>query len=344
MRAWLPREFLKYLYAALFLGLFANAYAFSNPKEAPGMGVADARHFLARVGFGATPEEIDAFAKLSHAQAIAQVLKPIGTTVVVPAPPDVAEFVPRSAIREQRAQSEDAKKAVQQEQVRRALLLRAWWVDNLLQTPDPATELRERMVLFWHNHFVSSVSKVKSAAVMQRQNQLFRERGLGSFADLLHAVAKDPAMVVYLDSASNRKGSPNENFAREVMELFTLGEGHYSEQDIKEAARAYTGWSVDPETGLFKWRPMAHDFGEKNVLGQSGNFDGDAVLDILLSQPQCAEFIVEKLWREFISPQPDSREVKRIARAWYNAGRTNGVPSYDLRFVLAELFKSKAFW
>ena len=181
----------------------------------------------------------------------------------------------------------------------------------MLTTPSPLTE---KMVLFWHNHFVSSLQKVRSPVLMYRQNALLRKHALGYFGDLLHEVAKDPAMVIYLDSASNRKGQPNENFAREVMELFTLGEGNYGENDIKEAARAFTGWSLDPDTGEFVVRPLIHDDGVKTVLGRSGNFDGDAVLDILLAQPQTAEFIVAKLWREFVSPTPDPAEVKRIAR------------------------------
>jgi uncharacterized protein (DUF1800 family) len=193
------------------------------------------------------------------------------------------------------------------------------------------------MTLFWHNHFVSSVQKVKSAKLMLDQNRLLRKHALGNFGELLHAVGKDPAMVVYLDSATSRRGSPNENFAREVMELFTLGEGNYSEQDIKEAARAFTGWSIEPATGAFRWRPMIHDDGEKTVLGVSGRLDGDAVLDILLAQPQTAEHLTRKLWREFVSPTPDEPEVRRIAARFRAAG-------YDLRVALRELLGSRAFW
>ena len=142
---------------------------------------------------------------------------------------------------------------------------------------------------------------------MYRQNELLRRHALGNFGELLHAVARDPAMVIYLDSASNRKGQPNENFAREVMELFTLGEGNYEERDIKEAARAFTGWGIDLDTGEFLFRQPAHDDGVKTVLGRTGNLDGDAVLDILLAQPQTAEFVAGKLWREFVSPHPGSR-------------------------------------
>ena len=153
----------------------------------------------------------------------------------------------------------------------------------------------------------------------------------------LHAIARDPAMVIYLDSASNRKGQPNENFAREVMELFTLGEGHYTEHDVKEAARAFTGWSIDPASGAFQFRSGAHDNGFKTVLGNSGNLDGDTVLNILLAHPQTAEFIVGKLWREFVSPTPDTAEVRRIASELRDSG-------YNIREALRALLMSDAFY
>lgn len=332
-----------WLFCAGLLIFLSAAKAAASAATSP-MGVADARHLLTRTGFGATPEEVADFSRLSRTQAIDRILRPVSTTSSVAVPKEIAEFTPRSEVREQRAMGDEAKKALQQEQAQRGLMLRGWWVETMLQTQIPAEALRERMVLFWHNHFVSSIAKVKSPALMYAQNQLFRTQALGSFSDLLHAASKDPAMLIYLDSATSRQGSPNENFAREVMELFTLGEGNYSEHDIKEAARAYTGWSIDPETGQFMWRPRFHDDGEKLVLGQRGNFDGDAVLDIILRKPQMAEFIVAKLWREFVSPEPDTAEVRRIAREWGGAETKAGVPRYEIRLVLRRLFESKAFW
>jgi uncharacterized protein (DUF1800 family) len=205
---------------------------------------------------------------------------------------------------------------------------------EMLVTPSPITE---RMTLFWHNHFVSSQQKVRFSRLMYQQNATLRAHALGSFADLLHAASKDPAMLIYLDTAQSRKGQPNENFAREVMELFTLGEGNYSEADIKEAARAFTGWSVDRDTGRYLFRPAIHDFGTKTVLGKSGRFDGDAVLDVILERPQTAEFITAKLWREFVSADPDPREVQRIAKAFRNR-------NYDIKVALRFLLLSDAFW
>jgi uncharacterized protein (DUF1800 family) len=172
---------------------------------------------------------------------------------------------------------------------------------------------------------------------MYEQNLLLRRYASGNFGQLLHAVGKDPAMVIYLDSASNRKGKPNENFAREVMELFTLGEGHYTETDVREAARAFTGWSIDPDSGGFRWRPALHDDGMKTVLGRTGNFDGDGVLDILLTRRETAEFIVTKLWREFVSPEPDPAEVRRIAQQFQ-------LSNYEVKVALRELLLAPAFW
>jgi uncharacterized protein (DUF1800 family) len=217
---------------------------------------------------------------------------------------------------------------------RRTFELRAWWINEMLATPAP---LVERMTLFWHNHFTSSQQKVRFAQLMYRQNALLRENALGNFATLLHAASKDPAMIIYLDSASNRRDKPNENFAREVMELFTLGEGNYSETDIREAARAFTGWSVDIDSGAFVYRRAVHDYGSKTILGKSGRFDGDEVLDILLTQTRTAEYIVEKMWREFVSPVPDRREVQRVARAFRDSG-------YEIKVALRELLLSQAFW
>jgi uncharacterized protein (DUF1800 family) len=193
------------------------------------------------------------------------------------------------------------------------------------------------MTLFWHSHFTSSLKKVKAPALLYRQNVLLRRHALGNFAELLRAVARDPAMLVYLDNARSRRQAPNENFARELMELFTLGEGHYTEADLKEAARAFTGWSLDPDSGQYTFRPRWHDGGEKRILGRRGAFDGDDVIDLLLARPETAELIVTKLWHAFISERPDSGEVTRLAAVFRDAG-------YEMKPLLAALFTSEAFW
>jgi uncharacterized protein (DUF1800 family) len=193
------------------------------------------------------------------------------------------------------------------------------------------------MTLFWHNHFVSSQQKVRAPQRLYRQNELFRTHALGNFGALLHAVARDPAMAIYLDTTSNRRDRPNENFAREVMELFTLGEGHYTERDIREAARAFTGWTIDPDSGELKFVPARHDAGTKTVLGQTGALNSEQMIDVLLAQPATAAFIVRKLWREFVSFEPEAAVVTRIADR-FRASR------YDLRIAIRELLLTDAFW
>ena len=298
------------------------------------LGYDDARHLLNRAGFGASQAEVERFAGLTREEAARKLLADTRAAAVTPPPAWTADTGPLRYPRAGEKATDAEKKMFQQEQLREGLQLRAWWVSEMLDTPSPLTE---RMTLFWHNHFVSSQQKVKLAELMYRQNLTLRANALGNFGALLHAIGRDPAMVIYLDSAQNRKGTPNENFAREVMELFTLGEGNYSEQDVKEAARAFTGWSLDRGTGQFLFRPFIHDNSEKTVLGKSGNLDGAQVLDILLAQPQTAEFITRKLWREFVSPDPDDAEVKRIARQFRDS-------HYDIKVALYGLLTSNAFY
>jgi uncharacterized protein (DUF1800 family) len=215
-----------------------------------------------------------------------------------------------------------------------AFAIREWWLREMLATPSPLTE---RMTLFWHGHFATSLQKVYSAKLMYQQNALLRRESLGNFGAMLHGIARDPAMLIYLDNAGSRKQAPNENFAREVMELFTMGEGHYGERDVKEAARAFTGYSLERESGTFRWRPMLHDRGEKTVLGRTGRFEGKDVIDILLAQQETAEFISAKLWREFVSPSPDAKETKRLAGVFRDA-------RYEVKPLMRALLLSNAFW
>jgi uncharacterized protein (DUF1800 family) len=314
----------------------AFAFAFlaaSLPAGAavPVLGYDDARHLLNRTQFSASDAEIRRFAGMTRAEAADALLANSGTTAVTPPPAIVSEPLDR---RRPNELTEQERKAYRREQFEKGVELRAWWYREMLDSRSPLTE---KMTLFWHNHFVSSQQKVRFPQLMYRQNVLLRRHALGSFRTLLHEVAKDPAMLIYLDNANSRRGQPNENFAREAMELFTLGEGHYTEADVKEAARAFTGWSVAREDGSYRYRPFIHDYGRKTVLGRSGNLNGDDVLDILLEQPACAEFIVRKLWREFVSPDPDERDVKRIAILLRESG-------YNISTALRALLTSDAFY
>ncbi|HEV3256329.1 MAG TPA: DUF1800 domain-containing protein [Gemmataceae bacterium] len=174
--------------------------------------------------------------------------------------------------------------------------LRGWWLYCMLQGDQP---LREKLTLFWHNHFATSITKVQSSELMFRQNCLLRAHALGRFGPLLQAISRDGAMLVWLDSNSNVKGRPNENYARELMELFSLGVGHYTEKDVREAARAFTGWHTDGEG--FRFDARSHDGGPKTFLGRTGAWDGGDVVRIVLEQPAAARFLVRKLYRFLVS-------------------------------------------
>jgi uncharacterized protein (DUF1800 family) len=312
--------------------LSAAFIAFPAVASAP-LDYDDARHLLNRTGFGASDAEIRRMVGMTREVAARTLLAATRATAVTTPPAWTNDAGPLRYPRGENA-SDMERKQFQQEQIRDGLELRGWWLEEMLATPSPLTE---RMTLFWHNHFVSSQQKVKLAQLMYRQNVTLRAHALGHFGDLLHAIARDPAMVIYLDSAQNRKGAPNENFARELMELFTLGEGNYGEQDIKDAARAFTGWSLDRDSGRFVFRRFVHDYGSKTVLGRSGYFDGDDVLDILLAKVETAEFITRKLWREFVSADPDEAEVKKIASRFRDS-------RYDIKVALEALLVSDAFY
>jgi hypothetical protein len=172
----------------------------------------------------------------------------------------------------------------------------SWWLYCMLHGGYP---LREKLTLFWHNHFATSIVKVQNSILMWRQNCLLRTHALGKFGPFLQAMSKDPAMLIWLDSNSNVKGRPNENYARELMELFSLGVGHYTEKDIREAARAFTGWHTNGRG--FAFDPRLHDSGLKTFLGRSGAWNGDDIVRIVLAQPQAARFLVRKLYHFLIS-------------------------------------------
>ncbi|APV51204.1 hypothetical protein BWI17_16855 [Betaproteobacteria bacterium GR16-43] len=301
--------------------------------SAQAIGYDGARHFLNRVGFGATDAEVREYAGLTRTQAVDRVLAGARREATLP-PPAFVETPPLPFYKYREMNEEDRKRQ-QRLTIEQGLQLREWWLREMLSSPSPFTE---RMTLFWHNHFATGQQKVRNGQLMHAQNALLRREALGNFGTLLHAVAKDPAMLIYLDNAGSRRQAPNENFAREVMELFTLGEGHgYGERDIQEAARAFTGWSLDRDTLKFMFRPAFHDGGEKTVLGRTGRFDGDEVLDILLARPEAAEFVTTKLWKEFVSPTPDGSEVKRLAAVFRDK-------RYEVKPLMRAMLASDAFW
>lgn len=292
----------------------------------------EAKHLVERAGIGAELERIQLYKKMSLDQAISHLLlaKPVEP---IKTPNFMTPFDMRNTKRAYRKSGKRKKANKLYKEERRRL--KNWGLNNLLKTDSP---LHERMVWFWHNHFTSSIKKVRTADWMFKQDLLVRKHALGNFALFLQSIAFDPAMLIYLDGRSNKKGQPNENFARELLELFTLGEGHYAEADIKEAARAFTGWKVSPKKGKAVFRRKLHDDGVKQFMGRSGTFKGDDILSILLANPRTSEFICEKLWAEFISiDQPETS----VIRSWAKSFRQSG---YDISLLLKTIFTSAAFW
>jgi uncharacterized protein (DUF1800 family) len=210
--------------------------------------------------------------------------------------------------------------------------LRAWWAHRLLDSANP---LVEKMVLFWHGHFATSNGKVRSLPQMAAQNALFRHHALGSFRDLLHEITRDVAMLVWLDGNANRKRQPNENFARELMELFALGIGNYTELDIQEAARAFSGWHV--RKGQFWLSRIQLDTTAKTVFGKTGNFDGDDIVELCLEQDAAPRFLATKLLQFFVMPMPTDKTVRELAACIREH-------NFALRPVLRRLFSSSIFF
>ncbi|HZO24492.1 MAG TPA: DUF1800 domain-containing protein [Chloroflexota bacterium] len=236
-------------------------------------------HLLRRAGFGPSEQELNEYTQLGFDGAVSRLVN-YETQPLVPdrvAPEEVG--------------------------------LQVWWLDKMVHTARP---LQEKMTLFWHGHLTSALRKVKDPNLLQAQNELFRANALGNYGEILRAISRDGAMIRWLDLQTNRKGAPNENYARELMELFTLGVGNYTEDDVDEVARAFTGWSATPD-GQFVFRRMQHDFDQKTILGQTGPFDGDDVSDMLAASPTTARYMARKLFRYFAYPDPEPEVVGRLA-------------------------------
>lgn len=213
--------------------------------------------------------------------------------------------------------------------------IRKWWVYRMLHTRRP---LEEKMTLFWHNHFATANFKVDNPQWMWQQNELFRANALGNFRTLLKGVSRDPAMLVWLDGEQNKKGKPNENYGRELLELFTMGiGGGYTEKDVKEGARAFTGWRYDRDAASFTFDPNAHDDGVKTFLGETGNFNGDDIIDIVVRHPSTARFVCTKLYRFFAHESPTQAEIEPLTRTYFASG-------YDIRAIVGTILGSPGFY
>lgn len=238
-----------------------------------------AAHLMRRAGFGASPAELQTLVKSGPGKSVQSIFSGLAE------PADYLQQV--DAIAHAALATSNPRQ------------LSAWWMHRMLSTP---AQLLEKTTLFWHGHFATSAAKVEDADLMYAQNNLLRKFALGEFGELLLEISRDPAMLIYLDSASNRKAHPNENYAREIMELFCLGEGQYTEKDIRELARCFTGWEVKRKK--FRFNRYQHDRETKSFLGQTGNFGGEDGVRIVVSQPAAAEFIVSRLVRFFVMDEP----------------------------------------
>jgi hypothetical protein len=261
------------------------AWAPYQPTAPGGWSRRLAAHLYRRAGFAASSAELDEALKLGPGGAIERLFSP-------PSNP-AADFEQTSEmLAERTAATGDPQQ------------LAAWWLHRMRNTPDP---LREKLTLFWHGHFATSAAKVQKPALMLAQNKFLRSHAAGKFEVLVKGISRDPAMLIYLDSTSNRRIRPNENYARELLELFCLGVGNYTEADIKEVARAFTGWEVRGEN--FAFNAIQHDTGTKSFLGRSGNFDGDQAIEVVLEQPAAARFIARKLIRFFVFDEPTAPDA-----------------------------------
>lgn len=292
------------------------------------------QHLLWRAAFG---PEVGQLANL-HQWKPAQVFKTLQkASAKEPVYLDVADNFLKglmagvgNAAQMARNMSDEEKRMVRQKQRDGVRNLNQAWMQEMVASP---AQLREKLAFFWHGHFAT-----RNVNVFYQQELLHKVRihALGSFRTLLHEVSKSAAILNFLNAGQNRKGHPNENFAREVMELFTLGRGHYTEQDVKEAARAFTGWSASLR-GEFVFRPFQHDAGTKTILGRTGNFTGEEVLDLLLEQKQTASFIARKMYRFFVNEQVDEEKLNWLAGRFYSS-------QYDIGKLVEDIFTSNWFF
>lgn len=298
-----------------------------------------ARHLLNRAGFGIPHEMAVALAALTPEEAVSQLVNYGSDSSAEERPAFLVEpTVRRELIREYKKEGldeEQIRKRVQalQAEERQAIdRLKGWWYERMYTTQRP---LEEKLTLMWHGHFAVSSQKVKSSWATYDMNALLRRHANGNFKALTTAVGQSPAMLDYLDNRKSTKDEPNENWARELMELFTLGQGQYTEHDIKESARAFTGWVCTPKEFLYD--PRRHDFGQKTFMGRTGDFDGWNIIDIIFEQPAVSTFITAKMWRFFASESPDPAVIEELARVFHEN-------HYEIKPVLNAMFLSKAFY
>jgi uncharacterized protein (DUF1800 family) len=314
---------------------------------------ATAAHLLNRAGFGGPPAEIERLHQMGPEAAVASFVDyekiPDATPPPAWAKPDperMEKFRETMILRRNLKQSPEAdQKAAEvknpgllrdelRTQMQHLMDLRGWWIERMVKGPRP---LQEKLTLFWHGHFATSMQKVRDAYLMWLQNETFRRNASGNWLTMLTEVTKDPAMLIWLDQTRSRKEHPNENYAREVMELFTLGEGHYTEKDVAEAARAFTGLAYDRPRQVSTYRPFIHDSGVKTFLGKTGPFTCENILQQITDHPQSTRFIAARLWNFFAGQTPSEEMITALA-AVFHANGNNFKP------LLAVMFRCEEFY
>ncbi len=293
-----------------------TAWAPYTPTDANPWDRRKVGHLYRRAGFGATPAELAAGLKDGHAKTLDRFLADV---------PETDDFTRTSEfMASERSMPPGAPQG----------RLSAWWLDRMLKSRNP---LHEKLALFWHNHFATSNAKVQNARYMLGQYRLIREHALGDFRELLTAMGTNPAMMVWLDTLGSTKGNPNENYARELMELFSLGIGNYTERDIREAAKAFTGYEIRDGKGVLNERQ--HDAGTKTVFGNSGQFEGEGIARLCLEKDACPRFIVRKLYRFLISESdtPPAELIDPLAEQYRKSG-------FDTGKLVATMLRSNLFF
>ncbi|MBC7835209.1 MAG: DUF1800 domain-containing protein [Phycisphaerales bacterium] len=327
-----------------------------KPISREKFGFAEARHLLWRAGFGGTPQQIQTLVSWGPEKSVDHIVDyqdvPYDSATLADFDKDIIRLPTdderRMIAQARRANDEETlarlrarRQTAEQNDRQQIRKVQHAWIKRMIETPRP---LEEKMTLFWHGHFATSYRTIENSYHMHMQNHLFRAQAAGNFGELLFAIIRDPAMLAYLDQNDSRKGMPNENLAREIMELFALGVGNYNENDIKEGARALTGYTFVDDG--FAFQEGNHDNGGKSIFGKKGNYDGDGFVRAILEHRACAPFITRKLYNYFVAETPCGREhidkaAKSVVRDLSGTLLSN---RYAIRPVLRKLFLSEHFY
>jgi uncharacterized protein (DUF1800 family) len=314
-----------------------------KPSKDDPFNAVKAAHLLNRAGFGGTPAEIEKVVKMGPVDSVDWLFDFPDAPAEEQSSTDVPDLSSidgypsnyREINQKMRGMTPEERMAYRNQLMRAnreaIIATAAWWMKRMANGPQP---LQEKLTLFWHGHFTSSAKDERQASLMWNQNELLRRNAAGNFRQFVREISRDPAMLDYLNNSQNRKAHPNENYARELMELFTLGIGNYTEDDIKQAARAFTGWAHDGDEYVF--RRFDHDDGVKKFFGKIGNFNGDDVIEIILAHPACAKYISGLMFKYFVYEDPEPALVDSLGEQLREA-------KWEMRPLLRTIFTSQAF-